>query len=316
MVIRSRLAVALAAALGAATLFVVSAGPATAYSPGGTGTGGDVIPTNYSDSGSSDDSTVTGQAGGCSIVSTSSYLGASCPSAGLQGRKGIKKIMGSETYHECWDDKMTAAEHQATHYVDTPDTTWYMHRCIKGIDPTTLKITGPIIVTENPVQKHPGDTIVTLGPNEANLIKGFTGDIPFPIAVTSPGGQPRVGGWVSFADGQTVHEVVVNALGVTLRAYEDGITVKPLGAGNGTTLTCPGTGHIAVAGEQPVPGGNCWYRYPRSSAAQPNNQYPVVMSAHWVVTQTVGGVTTQINQFNKSQVTNIAVTEIEAVNVQ
>ena len=67
-----------------------------------------------------------------------------------------------------------------------------------------------------------------------------------------------------------------------------------------------------------APGG-CWYRYPESSAAQPQvtdeglPAYPVLITATWEVDVSVDGVRERFNTFNKSSVSLVPVSEIQTL---
>ena len=301
--------------------------PAYAWTEGpGNDTGNPAGTDTSSGTGSSSDSgsTATGQVDNCSIVSSPSYLGMACGSGG-GSTVSIKDILGKDPVPDCWDEPLTAAELAATGNENTPGpdgSTWYWERCLTGIDKLTLEIEpGGIGFKIGLVRIKNGDPVKTLTANQQKLVKfeGADRQIPAPVAVVSPSAYPRVGANVSFFDG-TDPEVTAAAGGLTLRARVTGFMVKPLGDGDPTTLSCAGTGFKAGAGDTPETRPDaCWYKYLHSSAEQPDQKYQVDTTAHWTVEYSRNGAAgpwEYFNEFDKSQVTTIPVTEIQALVVR
>jgi hypothetical protein len=259
----------------------------------------------------------------CAIVSSSSYLGMSCAGSDGGGRT-IKQILGSSDVPACWDEPLTDAELAAMNVQNKPGPdgwTYYWEKCLSGIDPKTktlepegIKITVGLIPIAN------GDPIKTLDSHQQELINAFAenGNIPVPVAGVSPADHARVGGNVSFFDG-TPDSLQVAFGSVVLRAHIESIDIEPLGPGRLPKISCPGTGVVAQPGDTPEskPQG-CWYRYLRSSAGQPHDEYPVQITAHWIVESSAdGGATfTTFNRFTKSAITRVAVKEVQALVVQ
>lgn len=259
--------------------------------------------------------TAVGSAGNCSVVSSPSYLGLSCGDASMT-TESVKQVLGGDPVPGCWNDKLSGSELDAMSLQNADDTTWYWERCLKGIDPKTKKIEpGGVHFTVGLVGKKPGDKVVTLTKNQSALVNMYSteGTVPSPIAGVSPNATPRVRSWVSFFDGSE-HQVQVQAGGVTLRARVTSIDVEPLGEGKDPLLRCHPTGYVAQYGETRFthPAG-CWHQYAASSADQPDNAYPVNITAHWAVDVSTGGAFVPFNTFEKSQVTNVPVTEIQAL---
>lgn len=271
----------------------------------------------------------TGTVRSCHIVSSSSYLGATC--GGLSGGgtpASIKAILGPDDLPDCWNEKMTDAELAALNYDNTPGpdgSSFYWRKCLKGIDPKTLKI-GPDGVSftvgwetfKN--EPGPGDPKpVELTERQRRLVEMHStdGQIPYPVAGVSPSVRPRVNQDVAFFDG-TDDEVVVRAVGVLLRAKVEKLTVEPTGAGTGT-LACAGAGVVVRAGDTPSsrPEG-CWYRYRQSSAGEPDSMFQAPVTAHWQVSTSVDGGRTWVpfNEFTKTSTTTVRVNEIQAVVVR
>ncbi|RLV47853.1 hypothetical protein D9V37_17195 [Nocardioides mangrovicus] len=281
----------------------------------------DPDPVSQSQGATDSGGTATADSGGCHLVSTPQSLGSYCP-GGESDTASIKAIMGKEKFKKCWDDPMSAEDQALTGYYDAPDEVpprWgYWERCLMGID-DDLTVHPPIYLRQTAEYIYDQSKIRRIGDNERKLLVFTNHTIPYPVAVVSPTTSPRVNQWLSFFDGQpakdvdgvTEHQVTVTALGQTLVAKEEKIVVRPRGTNDDDSISCPGSGHKAVAGETPVAGGNCWYRYPRSSAGQPDDKYPVRITAYWTVY--LNGA--RFNSFQKSTTANIPVTEIQAINV-
>jgi hypothetical protein len=274
-----------------------------------------------------------GSVGGCHVVATPGYLGMACGSGGSDA-VSPKDILGEDAVPTCilgtktanpidgvddsgWDEPLTAAELVATGYTGNEDNTWYWHWCVNGVNPKTKEANGPITFTVGILQIKGPQEPKHLHGHQIDFVKMFHGEgsIPSPIAGTSPNVRPRVGGWVSFFDIATPHVVTVPAGNVVLRATETHITVQPKGEGDPTTRTCAGSGYQAKPGETKInhPQG-CWYRYLESSADQPGNTYPAKITSHWrVETSVAGGPWTPFTAFDKSQVTDVPVTEVQAI---
>ncbi len=150
------------------------------------------------------------------------------------------------------------------------------------------------------------------------LVDLQNGTVPFPVAVATPSSRPRVGAWTSFVNGTDDH-LTVAAGAVTLDAHVVGLTVKPLGPERPEVISCPGTGFLASRGDTPDTHVGCWWKYAASSSGQPlttsegQPAYPVEITATWAVDTIVGGNRQRFNTFQKSQVTPLPVTEIQAL---
>lgn len=308
-----------AIALALCVLGVLGYGSAPAMAWGPTPPPGTTTPPTTPDSGAPTYGTVKN----CAIVSSSSYLGMSCAGSD-HGGKTVKQILGDSDVPDCWDEPLTDSELAAMNVQNSPGPdgwTYYWEKCLTGIDPKTKKVEpGGISITLGLLPIKNGDPVKTLDANQQELIKGLdqNQNIPVPVAGVSPTDHARVGGDVSFFDG-TPGLVQVAVGSVLLRARIESIDIEPLGAGRTPMISCSGTGVIAHPGDTPQsrPGG-CWYRYLHSSAGQPNDQYPVQITAHWTVESSAdGGATfTLFNRFTKSAITRVSVTEIQALVVQ
>lgn len=307
----SLVSVALLVALGLGASPALAAPPGTP-TPGPTSpppTGGDTG--NGSQSGGRID-----QVSDCTVVATPGYLGLACGHGGEV--RTVKEILGNDPVPECWDEAMSQKEIDAAGYGEL-NGHWYWHWCLLGINKKTKTVEpGGIHFTVGIISIDPPKTPGTLTHNQWVLVdlKRNDGYTPMPVAGTSPNARPRVGGWVSFFDISTPHVVSVPAGGLVLRARESSIDVNPLGEGTDPTISCKGSGYQAKTGQTRAdhPSG-CWYKYLESSATQPDNVFPVHITAHWTVETAPGaaGPWTMFTTFDKSQDTTMPVSEIEAL---
>jgi hypothetical protein len=310
-VIRARwflvLLIVMAAGLGLAM-------PAHAGFEGNGGNqGGNGVPQGGSGGGEDSGTTNVGQVGDCAVVSSPTFLGLSCVS-GKGGAINVASILRDDPVPTCWHDPLTAAELVAMNVQNDARTTWYWRRCVTGISKNPNRFSPRFEVGVVPLS--PGDEVVTLTPNQTALMDYASAldGVPRPIAGVSPMARPRVGAWVSFFDG-TAGQRTVRAGSVTLRARVTAIRVNPLGRRVAPTIRCAGTGYRAQPGDTPDTSPGCWYRYQRSSSDQAENMFPVWVTARWVVDVSAdrGATWQRFNTFDKSQITTIPVTEVQAL---
>ncbi|MGL5811297.1 MAG: hypothetical protein ACRCYQ_15255 [Nocardioides sp.] len=249
----------------------------------------------------------------CLVVSTSRYLGLYC-GRGRRDVVDVAEILRDDPVPTCWHEAMSDADLRVMDVVNTPETTWYWRRCVDGISKRPNRFAPRFTIGIEAL--GPGDTVVRLTPNQERLIESSSvlDAIPPPIAAISPMARPRVGARVSIYNANR-SEVTVRAGSVLLRGRIGRLSVRPLGRSTMPNLTCSGTGYRADPGETPATHDGCWYKYQKSSAAEPDNVYRLWMTAHWVVDLSVdGGATWQrFNAFRKSQITTVPVTEIQTL---
>ena len=270
---------------------------------------------DYSSSGPS-----YGHVSNCSVVSTPNYIGLSCGSGGgeVQTVKEYFHAKNKKDLPGCSHEELGRSELDALQYENTPGpegTTWYWEYCLEDADLGTpinqVKVNVSIVWIRNDQ-----DVEVNVLLNE--LVDLRSGTVPFPVAVATPSSRPRVGAWTSFVDGTDDH-LTVAAGSVTLDAHVIGLTVKPLGEARPEHVSCPGTGYLAERGDTPETHDGCWWKYANSSSGQSlttsegQPAYPVEITATWAVDTIVGGVRQRFNTFQKSQVTPLPVTEIQAL---
>lgn len=307
--VKARLSVRVATVLLAMCLSITA--PSAAWSWGGNDPTPDnpVPTTDPTDSGG----TAIANVGNCAVVASPSYLGVSC-GTGKSGQVIVKKVLGDDPVPTCWHEPVSAEELAAFGYGETPGAAWYWEWCVTGITKEPNRFDPEFQV--GLVAIRDGQPVTTLTVNQTDLIDFARGAdvMPFPIAVVSPISHPRVGAWVSYFNG-TDDEVTVQTGGITLRAQVDSIRVEPYGEGAGDAVTCAGSGFHARRGDTPATAPGCWVKYDRSSAAEPDNQFWVWISAHWVVDiSTDGGANwTRFNEFDKAQNTIVPVTEIQTL---
>jgi hypothetical protein len=260
----------------------------------------------------------------CSIVSGPDYIGGVCAGSKSQG-KSPKEILGDEPVPGCWDEAVTDEDLAAMGKANVPGPrgiTYYWHSCLSGIDKLTKQLEpGGMQIKTWLIHLDNGTRPQTLLPNQQTLVDGVAGreNVPTPVAVVSPSDHPRVGLNVAFLNG-TKGEVNVYPLGAVIHAYVDHTWVEPLGRDLAPKIGCPGNGTPAKPGQQRADGdGLCWYKYLHSSAGQPEDYYQVQITSHWVVEISptgAQGTFEPLDQFTKSAITPVPVTEIQAIVVQ
>lgn len=260
----------------------------------------------------------------CSIVSGPEYIGGVCAGSKSEGRS-VKEILGKDPVPTCWDDPVSDEDLAAMGKANTAGPegiTYYWHSCLSGIDPKTkTREPGGIQIKTWLIHLTNGTPPQTLTANQQTLVDGVRqqSNVPDPVAVVSPSDHPRVGLNVAFLNGHD-GELEVRPLGAVIHAYVDHTYVEPLGAGSAPRIDCPGNGTPATPGQTPRPGdGLCWYKYLHSSAGQADEKFQVQITSHWVVEISAtgeAGTFEPLDDFTKSAVTPMSVTEIQALVVQ
>ncbi|HET6166186.1 MAG TPA: hypothetical protein VFE07_05115 [Marmoricola sp.] len=259
----------------------------------------------------------------CSVVSGPSYLGLACAGSGSDTRT-VKQILGPDPVPDCWDTRVTDAELAAMHLENKPGEdgwTYYWERCLTGVRPDKTLEPGGMKIETQLVRLPNGQDPKTLTKRQHDLVDGLEGNssVPAPFAAVSPADHPRVGQNAAFWN-SSAGEMTVNAGAVTLRAHVVRTTVEPLGKDAGATVTCAGNGTPVMRGQVPSEGDHiCWYKYLRSSAAQVDDVYHVQITSHWVVDISATGepgTFVRFDEFDKSAITRVPVTEIQTLVVQ
>ena len=260
----------------------------------------------------------------CTIVSGPEYIGGVCAGSKSEG-KTVRQILGNDDVPDCWDDPVSDEDLAAMdkHNVPGPDGyTYYWHSCLTGVDKKTKTVEPGGMHIESRLMAIPNGTPPkTLTTNQQTLVDGVAdrGNVPAPVAVVSPSDHPRVGLSVAFLNG-SAGELNVKPLGAVIHAYVDHTYVEPLGRGVAPKIDCPGNGTPARPGQTPVEGdGLCWYKYLHSSAGQAGDVYHAQITAHWVVEISATGAPgtfERIDDFMKSAISQVPVTEVQALVVQ
>ncbi|AKU18052.1 hypothetical protein [Luteipulveratus mongoliensis] len=271
--------------------------------------------------------TVQRSIGSCNVISGPSYLGVDCGSVSGGGTITIKGLLGPDPLPGCWDTEMGPDEQEAmgVQSVAGPGGyTWYWHKCLKGIDPKTLKVKpegvsftyGVVVFPNTPKKGDPRPTILTIRQKRLVDSQEKRGVIPSPVAGLSPDATPVVNQAAAFFDG-TDGEVAVDAGPISLRARVDKITVRPQGTAE--SISCPGTGiQVTAADTRATKPNACWYEYENSSHGQPDNRYQAGITAHWNVEYSTNGGSTwsPLNNFTKQATTTVQVNEIQSLVVR
>ena len=260
----------------------------------------------------------------CHIVSGPQYIGGVCAGSTSDGRSA-KEILGKDPVPDCWDEPVSAEDLAAMGKANVPGPhgyTYYWHSCLSGIDKKTKQVDPGGMHIETGLLPIPNGTDPqTLTANQWTLVHGVAdrGNIPVPVAVVSPSDHPRVGLNVAFLNGGK-SDLQVNPLGAVIHAYIDHTTIEPLGKDKAPKIDCPGNGTPAGPGQTPEPGdGLCWYKYLHSSAGQVDDVYHVQITSHWVVEISATGLPgtfERLDDFNKTAISQVSVTEVQALVVQ
>jgi hypothetical protein len=260
----------------------------------------------------------------CHIVSGPEYIGGVCAGSSSEG-KTAKEILGKDPVPGCWDKPVSAEDLAAMGKANVPGPggyTYYWHSCLSGIDPETKKVEpGGMHIETSLLPIDNGTPPETLTHNQQVLVDGVAdrGNIPTPVAVVSPADHPRVGLNVAFLNGSK-GELDVRPLGAVIHAYVDHTYIEPLGKDRAPKIDCPGNGTPARPGQTPVEGdGLCWYKYLRSSAGQVDDFYHAQITSHWVVEISATGLPgtfERLDEFDKSAISQVPVTEVQALVVQ
>lgn len=260
----------------------------------------------------------------CHIVSGPDYIGGVCSGSKSDG-KTVAEILGKDDVPDCWDDPVSDEELAAMGKANVPGPdgyTYYWHRCLTGVNKKTKTVEPGGMHIETGLLPIPnGVKPQTLTANQQTLVDGQadSGQVPTPVAVVSPADHARVGLNVAFLNG-SAGELEVTPLGAYIHAYVDHTYIEPLGKDQGAKVDCPGNGTAALPGQTPKKGdGLCWYKYLHSSAGQVDDVYHVQITSHWVVDISATGepgTFVRFDEFDKSAITRVPVTEIQTLVVQ
>lgn len=260
----------------------------------------------------------------CTIVSGPEYIGGVCAGSKSEG-KTVKQILGKDDVPDCWDDPVSEEDLAAMDKENAPGPdgyTYYWHSCLTGVDKKTKTVEPGGMHIETNLKAIPNGTPPqTLTTNQQVLVDGVAdrGNIPRPVAVVSPSDHPRVGLNVAFLNGSK-GSLNVRPLGAVIHAYVDHTYIEPLGKDKTPKIDCPGNGRPASPGQTPVAGdGLCWYKYLHSSAGQADDVYHVQITSHWVVEISATGAPgtfERLDDFMKSAISQVPVTEVQALVVQ
>jgi hypothetical protein len=251
----------------------------------------------------------------CSLYANSAGFGMSCL-GGDGSVASLKQVLGGDPFPACWHEVPPAG------FVPPAPAdgsgAWWIETCVKGIDPETLKRTGPVLLEQRPVFLAPGaERFLTV--NQRNLIASVQqGTYPLPLLAMGPSSSPRVNTDVYFwvvpgRAGTVERRVVLPAGAVSMRATIVQTAVQPTGPA-GPTVRCAGRGvevH-AVTDPEEVPGA-CHHRYRHSSARASGGEYAMPVTAYWRVEYSTGGTWTELGTFAVNTVQRLRVTEIQTL---
>lgn len=242
----------------------------------------------------------------CSVYATASSFGLSCLGSGGSGDvTTVKEILGKDPVPTCWDARISDSDLQNIYeYTQNPDAPYHLHNCITGLDLTRSPYSQPglvlsqqvieIPVAAPPCPKQPylpeqtGTCVMTLTGKQHQVVDTFVSrdaQIPDVVVAAYPSSRVRTGVPTAYVDRAHHGEKRTRDYqvgGVTMYAAMDSFAIYPYGPG-GQSRTCDGTADVGPSDTPDTKPGACWWTYPKSSNAQPNEVYPFRADATWTV---------------------------------
>ena len=249
----------------------------------------------------------------CSLYANSTSFGAACISGGsATDTKTVKQLLKGDPTPTCWDDAISDADAKNLYgYAPNPDgRPYFLHSCITGLDVTSTPYYQPnlnldqqvILLPVDPTDCKPkkpytdamvGKCRMILTQNQQQIVSFITAqpaNIPPLLIATRPSATVRTNEDVAYVDlGQTdsvpagSRSVSVQVGNVTLTATMHGDRIYPYGP-DGISRSCVATDDPGANGTPSSDPQACWWRYPVSSAGQPNKVYDFRLATSWTVT--------------------------------
>lgn len=290
-------------------LLVAAGTPAATAFDNSPGTGGppQSQPSQTSSSGSSG-SAASETRGNCSIYANSSSFGLSCVAGGSAGGgEKVKDVLGPSGPPTCWDEAIPNADLQGKYgYDPVPGMTYYTWTCITGLDLNRTLYDQPgVRVTDRSVIELPDGAppcrkpyrpaedkntcLITLDTPQQTVAGALTqlkdGMIPDPMITTHPSTRVRTNEAVAYTDSSATRTPHYSVGGVTMWASVDSdrLTIRPYGPDDPAVVNCPADVRVAASDTPASVPAACWWTYPRSSAAQPGQAYPLRAELRWTV---------------------------------
>jgi hypothetical protein len=259
----------------------------------------------------------------CRLYANETAFGMRCGTVTVDGST-IREILNGDPLPTCWheplpvglSDEYGELEGQKEAHGDSG--AYWLKTCLKGIDPETLRVHGKVTFTEEVVWVPDGAEVVGLTDNQRTLvaIEAREARIPLPTVATTPTVRPRVMRDVAFS---VVNDVQAGPVsysngGTTVEMRARLVHLRIVPAQGASAVSCPGAGVEVTTGDTPTTRPEaCWWRYARSSAAQPGRTYEVRAIASWTVEYSAGGAWTPLAMIEKQQVTLQPVTEVQTM---
>lgn len=306
------------AVLAAAGLVLATAVPAQAgLNDPPTRPGEDTVP--WDDNGSVRIKThQTGGGSACTFIASPNSIGGICVRASAFDGPTIEEVLGGDPLPECWDEKLTDEELADINLAHGEGTSWYWHRCLRGIDPETLEIDPEGLYFQIGIWPIADDSpdLVSLTPNQQAFVDRFVdrGNVPRPLLVASPSPVPWVNDDVAFFNfGDDEVSLNLAQPGVAMRGKITEIKVFPEGP-DGPVVTCPGSGIQVDADDTPqtVPDA-CWHAYEQSSLGREGDHFEANIYAKWQVDIRINGQWEPFHEFTKGAPSMVQVNEVQAV---
>ncbi|GAA5159315.1 hypothetical protein [Ornithinimicrobium tianjinense] len=256
--------------------------------------------------------------GTCSFIASPNSLGGICVTANGVDGPSITEVLAGDPLPSCWDEKLTDQELEDTNLQHGDGTSWYWHRCLRGIDPETLEIEPGGINFGIGIWPFADDDpdLVFLTPNQQAFVDRFVsrGNVPEPVLLASPNPVPLVNQDVAFYNyGDDQIQVDMSVPGVAMRGKITQMIVYPQGR-PGPAVTCPGAGVQAQEGDTPRSLREaCWYAYKESSLGRDGDYYDAEIHVKWQVDVLLDGRWQPFHSFTKGAPAMIPVNEVQAL---
>jgi len=274
-------------------------------------------------------SDTTANEGGCHFYAGPGGFGQHCYHPGSTSTGHILtvgEILAGDPLPVCWDTALTPDELTTDRLTNTATYTWFSRQCLTGIGPSPAYTIGPDgpSITHAIIALPAGSTPPTLTTNQQHLVGLYAagrGDYPAVIAIPNNSGVARVNQQVAF-HGAPAATPVETVGGTAMQARVTHLTIHPLGSGNTATTDCTGAGASTSLTDTPTitaPGTVCWYQFHTSSVDQPDQKFPMTVTATWEVRYTTNpnqpwnNWTTLGTNIHTTNTTNQKVTQIQTI---
>ncbi|MDQ1289086.1 MAG: hypothetical protein QG622_2652 [Actinomycetota bacterium] len=252
----------------------------------------------------------------CRMYANNVSFGMRCGLSTLTGRT-IQQILGGDPVPGCWHEPLPAdltdeyAELLREKASQGERGAFYLKTCMKIAEPE-------VTFSEEIVFLPEGEPPTTLTRNQRTLvaIEAKESRIPMPTIASSPSVRPRVMQDVAFrvVNDTSTPTITDTRSGTKVEMRARLVHLRIIPMTGAAAVGCSGGGvEVTAADTRTARPDACWYRFPRSSAAEPGQTYPVRAIASWTVEYSTGGVWTPLATIEKQQTALQPVTEVQTM---